>query len=376
MQRSGFATLRLHYGSAPPWLFSRMVSLGGGVMEVLVDEYGRHAVLSRLADTFFFQSLSNALGFDWNSSGSTTVLCGVLQQVFEKQNLGIKVAGGKGSKSRQTQEDLEKIGDGFSIGEKKVLEIKHASRMTAKVDTAAIQADYQLYHHCMIVSEEGDWTVVQQGMNPEIKAARRYHWLCSDVDGFAEKPGHVIVGDKVHDSVLDLTATESKACRRIVTDLAAEKTDRIRRLFDSITLAEQRTLQDWDRKTGDYRIPKRMDWNAVERAYELQPENFERVLSIEGMGPATVRGLALIAQLVYGEPPSWKDPVKYSFAFGGKDGVPYPVDRKCYDEAISALENAVRQAKLGKKDELDALKRLNITKDRTYRALAVSQSSS
>lgn len=357
MQRSGLATLRLHYGNAPPWLFGRMVSLGKNIMEMLVDNYGQHGVLERISNTFFFQSLSNVLGFDWNSSGTTTVLCGVLQQVFDERELGLRVVGGKGKKSRQTQENLIKVGDTYSFNEKKVDELRYSSRMTAKVDNTAIQANYQLYHHCMFVSEKGDWAVVQQGMNPENKMARRYHWLSSTVEDFVEEPHESIVCDIMHGKVLDLTAVDSRECKKTIVDLVKEKPDHTKNLFKSFTETGQKTLLEFD-KPNEYKTPRRMDWNAVERAYELQPENFEGLLAIKGVGPATIRGLALISELIYSSEPSWRDPVKYSFAFGGKDGVPFPVNRESYDKAIAMLEDTVKQSKLGQKEKLDALKRL------------------
>jgi hypothetical protein len=338
-----------------------MVSLGKSIMEVMVDSYGQEGVLERVSDTFFFQSLSNVLGFDWNSSGTTTVLCGVLQQVFDERELGLKVVGGKGGRSRKTQTDLICVGDSFSFSENKIRGLQYASRMAAKVDSAAVQAGYQLYHHCMFVSEKGDWTVVQQGMNQESRMARRYHWLGMRVEDFVEEPHESIVCDMRHDRVLDLTALESNDFRKTIADVACEKPEHTRNLFMSLARTEQRTLSDWDKQAAEYTIPRRMDWNAVERAYELQPENFEGLLSIEGVGPATVRGLALISQLVYGSQPSWKDPVRYSFAFGGKDGVPYPVNRESYDKAITVLEDAVRQSRLGQTERMEALRRLDKT---------------
>lgn len=358
MQRSGFATLRLHYGSAPPWLYNRMVSLGEGIMQVLADEYGQRGVLERLSNTFFFQSLSNVLGFDWNSSGTTTVLCGVLQKVFEERELGLRVVGGKGRRSRQTQDELAGLEEKLQLGLEDVQKLRYSSRITAKVDSSAVQAGYQLYHHCMFVSREGEWTVIQQGMNPGNRMARRYHWLGSSITDYIEEPHEAIVCDMRHEKVLDLTSSESRGCRKTVVDLVREKPARVERLFNSLKNVEQKTLLEYE-SAREYSIPRRMDWNAVERAYRLQPENFEGLLSMDGIGPATVRGLALISELVYGNEPSWKDPVKYSFAFGGKDGIPFPVDRESYDRAITVLEDAVDKAKLGHGEKLDALRRLN-----------------
>jgi hypothetical protein len=296
------------------------------------------------------------LGFDWNSSGTTTVLCGVLQQVFAEKELGLKVAGGKGSKSRQTQEELAKFGDEFSLTEKKIETLRYSSRMTAKVDNTAIQAGYQLYHHCMFVSEKGDWSVVQQGMNSDTKMARRYHWLSESFADYVEEPHKGIVCDARHEKVLDLTSKDSGGCKKTIVEVAKENPSQTRRLFDSLS-CRQKTLSNWKREC-EYQIPRRMDWNAVERMYNLQPENFEGLLAVEGVGPATLRGLALISQLVYGSEPSWKDPVKYSFAFGGKDGVPFPVKRQEYDQAIQILEEAVKQSKLGNFEKISAIKRL------------------
>lgn len=357
MQRSGFATLRLHYGSAPPWLYNRMVSLGKNIMEVLVDNYGQRGVLERISNTFFFQSLSNVLGFDWNSSGTTTVLCGVLQQVFRERELGLRVVGGKGSKSRQTQGDLASLGSELPIGEDRIRELRYSSRITAKVDSTAIQAGYQLYHHCMFVSGDGEWTVVQQGMNPGNRMARRYHWLGSSITDYVEEPHEAIVCDVRHDRVLDLTSSGSGECRKAMLDVAREGSGRALRLFESAKAIGPKTLLDCGGCQG-YSVPRRMDWSAVERAYQLQPENFEGLLAVEGLGPATVRGLALIAELVYGSEPSWKDPVKYSFAFGGKDGVPFPVDRRSYDEAIVTLEDAVKKSNAVGRVKAEALRRL------------------
>ncbi|MBM3309001.1 MAG: DUF763 domain-containing protein, partial [Candidatus Altiarchaeales archaeon] len=270
---------------------------------------------------------------------------------------GLKVVGGKGSKSRQTQEELVKVGDEYSFSEKRIEDLRYSSRMTAKVDNTAIQAGYQLYHHCMFVSEKGGWAVVQQGMNAENKMARRYHWLSENVVDFVEEPHQAIVCDARHEKVLDLTSKQSGECKKTIVELAKESPQQTRRLFDYLS-SKQKTLSSWDQEC-EYRIPRRMDWNAVERAYNLQPQNFEGLLSVEGVGPATVRGLALISQLIYGQEPSWKDPVKYSFAFGGKDGVPFPVKRREYDQAIEILKDAVRQSKLGDFEKIKAIKRLS-----------------
>ena len=357
--KTGTAELYLHGGKAPPWLFSRMTRLGSSMMTVMVDEYGRDEVLRRLSNPFFFQSLSNVLGFDWNSSGTTTVLCGVLQTIFKSEDLGVAVVGGKGNSAHRFKEELITTADRFSLSEKNLYELRYASKISAKVDTSMIQAGYPLYHHSLFVTEDAKWAVVQQGMNSETRLARRYHWLSNDVKDFVEEPHEGIVGDVVHDNVLDLTSKDSRGTRDAITDIARESPVKTKEAFDSIVKEEQRTLKNWDATPLSYAVPKRMNWSAVEDAYELQPRNFEGMLNIEGIGPATVRGLTLIADLIYGEEPSWRDPVRYSFCVGGKDGVPYPIDRKHYDETIETLKNAVENARIGKKDQLGAIKRLS-----------------
>lgn len=357
--RTGTAELYLHGGKAPPWLFGRMVKLGSGVMTVLVDEFGQDEVLHRLSDPFFFQGLSNVLGFDWNSSGTTTVLCGVLQTVFREQNLGISVVGGKGNKKARFKEELEITADRFSLNQRDLDRLEYASKISAKVDTAMIQAGYPLYHHSLFITEDAKWAVVQQGMNKDTRLARRYHWLSDDVKSFVEEPHEAIVGDRRHERVLDLTSKDSRGARGVMTDLVKDTPQKLKSNFDSIAKEEQRTLVNFDKPAARYECPRRMNWAVVEKAYEMRPRKFEGLLEIEGVGPATVRALALISELVYGEEPSWKDPVKYSFAVGGKDGVPYPINRQHYDQVIEVMDNAIKDAKLGEKDKLHAIRRLN-----------------
>jgi len=365
LRRSGTADLRLHGGYAPQWLTSRMIRLARAIFTIMVEEFSISDILARLSDPFFFQACSNVLGFDWDSSGSTTVTCGVLKNVFCESNLGIKAAGGKGARSREA---LKQIGvEGFKLGlsAENVESLRYSSRMSAKVDSAAIQDSYQIYHHMMFFSEGGQWTVVQQGMNADEKTARRYHWLSSRIRSFVEEPHTGIVGEKLHSSVLDMTAKESSESRATCVDLSKENPRRVERLYRSIRHPSQQSLARWvEAKLGHEYVthykatPRRLDWEALRRTYEFQPSNYEQFLAVKGVGPATVRGLALIAELIYGKPPSWRDPVKYSFAFGGKDGVPFPVDRKAMDESISMLRQSIEGSKLGGSEKNFALEKL------------------
>jgi len=365
LKKSGVTDLPLHGGKAPHWLLSRMKNLSSQIFEVIVDEYGTEEVLRRLADPFWFQALSCTLAYDWHSSGTTTVVCGVLKSAIDPEKLGFCVCGGKGKTSKKTLTDIDVFGNKTGLGDQKIESIKHASRMCAKVDNATIQDGYQLYHHSMIVTEEGSWAVIQQGMNPEVGYARRYQWLCG-VKTFVEEPHEGIVCDISHEDVLNLTAKKSEGCRKVSTDLSCEKPEKIKRAYETIEPIRpknQTTLLDFcgkssDNKMPSYRLPKRVNWNALKQAYEIQPKNYEEMIGISGIGPATVRGLALVSELIYGERPSWKDPVKYSFAYGGKDGVPYPVDKRAMDESVNILKNAIRESKVDKMEQIDAIRRL------------------
>jgi len=341
-----------------------MIKLAEGIFTLIIDEFGVKEVLNRLSDPLFFQACSNVLGFDWDSSGSTTVTCYVLRKVFDGKNLGIKVAGGKGEKSKKTPEDLEHIGEEFNISTYKIEQLKYASRMTAKVDNTAIQAGYQIYHHTIFVSEEGDWTVVQQGLNLDSKTARRYHWLSQNLRSFVEEPHSGIFGQKVHEQVLDMTSNKSEENRKTCVDLVNESYKKIQRDYLTLIKPNQtsltgETMFQPKRQHPHYKLlPEKVNWKALRKAYEIKPKNFEELLAVKGIGPTTVRGLALVAELIYGAKASWEDPLKFSFAFGGKDGVPFPVKRKAMDEAVRFLRQILETAEINKKDKLEALKRL------------------
>jgi len=370
MQRTGVAKLPLHYGKAPRWLVVRMQKLAKEIVTIIVDEYGSGEFLKRLSDPFWFQALGCVLGYDWHSSGVTTVVTGVLKQAVVPEEHGVAVCGGKGKVSRQTPLEIERLGEEFGFSDAKIDDLRYASKMSAKVDNTAIQAGYQLYHHAFFVDERGKWTVIQQGMCPQDRTARRYHWLSDIVKNFVMEPHNAIVGEAKREIALDMTAKESEGCRKASVDLACEPPKKVMRLIMSVRPAYQKSLEDWLPQTAqnqwkEYPIdvlsmPANINWKALQQVYEFKPKNYEELLGFKGVGAATVRGLALIAELIYGEKPSWKDPVKYSFAYGGKDGVPYPVDRKAMDESIQTLKRAVEDAKVGDAEKLKALNRLRV----------------
>ncbi len=370
MQRTGIAKLPLHYGKAPRWLVVRMQKLAKEITTIIIDEYGTEDFLKRISDPFWFQALGCVLGYDWHSSGVTTVVTGVLKQAIAPEQHGIAVCGGKGKISLQAPLEIGNVGEKFGFPNDKIETLRYASKMSAKVDNAAIQAGYQLYHHAFFVAEDGKWAVIQQGMCPQDRTARRYHWLSDNARNFVNEPHNAIVGDVKRDIALDMTAKESESCRKTSVDIAKEPPKKIMRLIMSIRPAYQKSLQEWLPKTADtvwkeypidvLSMPRNVNWKALQKVYEFQPSNYEELLGFRGIGPATVRGLALVAELIYGEKPSWKDPVKYSFAYGGKDGVPYPVNRKAMDESIQILKQAIQEAKVGDKDKIQSLHRLRL----------------
>lgn len=368
MPQVGVADLPLHGGTAPRWLFRRMVKLSEGIVEVLVEEFGTSEFLRRVSDPFWFQALSCVLGFDWHSSGTTTVTCGAIKEALKKKDLGLHVAGGKGKTSRRTPSEIESIAEKLEMEDMTKENLVYSSKMSAKVDSAAIQDQHALYHHAFLFTPEGDWAVIQQGLSAERGYARRYHWCSDHVEQFVVEPHDAIIGTKVQ-RALDMTSNVSEGCRRTSLDLVKEDPRKLSNLIKSVRHPNQRTLSRWtgeEEPTLILSMPRNINWETAKRVYEWQPQNYEEFLSIKGVGPATVRALALISELIYGEKASWNDPVKYTFAVGGKDGVPYPVDRRTMDRTTDVLRRGIEEAKLGNRERIAAVRRL---KDSVPRAL-------
>jgi hypothetical protein len=339
--KTGVADLPLHYGSCPKWLFPRMKKLGRALSEMIILEFGKDEFLRRISDPFFFQSFGCILGFDWHSSGVTTTVTGALKEGLGN-DLGVAILGGKGRASRRTPQEIEALENIFSLSASKVEELKHASRLAAKVDNNCIQAGFILYHHSFFVSEDGKWAIVQQGMSSETRYARRYHWLSEKVKSFVVEP-HLAICCDVKGRALNMVAEESESCRKASVDLAKENPESFKKY---LLLDEKHEI---DLK----------NFKGLMNAYEFQPKNYEELVAVKGLGAKSIRALALISKLVYGTEPSWRDPVKFSFCLGGKDGIPYPVDRKTYDKSIEILKTAVENARLGNREKIEAIKRLN-----------------
>ena len=356
--RTGITNLPLHGGKAPPWLFKRMSLLAREMTIAIVAEFGPHEMLRRLSDPVWFQALGCVLGYDWHSSGVTTVVCGALKDGLRnvQSELGFFVAGGKGRTSRQTPAEIEGSGRLLNVDPSRLV---YASRMSAKVDSSALQDGYQLYHHVFFYTADGSWTVVQQGMNGENRYARRYHWLGDSVADFTCEP-HSGICAQTTGRTLNLVATESGQARDTIAHIAREERP------DSVlgTLKKLKTLDLPSRHQVELADihPDRMA-KIFLSTYERQPENFEKLLGMEGVGAKTLRALSLVSELVYEVPVSFRDPARYSFAHGGKDGYPYPVDRKTYDRSIALLHHALDKAKVGDSEKLAAFKRLrNVAK--------------
>ncbi len=338
--------LPLHSGRVPYWLFERMKRLAEPIIRVIILEYGEMEFFRRISNPIFFQSLSNVLGFDWNSSGSTTILTAVLKSVLNNEDFEIRVAGGKGSSALKTPDEIVNYAKDLNIDADRLVKF---SRLAAKADNAALIDNYNIYHHVVIFSRRY-FTVIQQGMNENVKLARRYHWdVYTDIPKL-EDVHSGIISERFEKEVVNMVSRLSRDAKDLCLDLIRDNSFRrdYRRLLSIVKF-----------RKGIY-IPKRIDWKAIERAYNLQPERFEDLLLIRGIGRETIRALALIADLIYNVEYDKQDPAKYCFAVGGKDGVPFPIRKQTYDEVIRFMSDVVKQAELNveKKLILQRLQRL------------------
>lgn len=402
--RTGSATAPLHGGRCPPWLFKRMKPLARAIAVHLVEHAGREELLRRLSDPVWFHAFGCVLGFDWNSSGVTTTVCGALKEGLApaSKELGIYVCGGKGGTSRKTPKEIAEVCEATGQDADTLAD---ASRMSAKVDSACVQDGFELYHHVFLFTEDGDWAVVQQGLRDEDKLARRYHWLGNDVDlaslrmvlgpprkpieeptlfDFDEKPEEPPTASrKTKTAVKEATPTKSfisdphaavssegSGKSPVLNLVASEASGNRNESLNAARLPPRELLDHLTHIHSDkLALPRRhdvrvrdIDWSRIERiqlkTYEQMPETFESLVAFPGVGAKTLRALSLVAELIYEEPASFRDPARFSFAHGGKDGHPYPVNRTVYDEVIHHLGETVNKAKLSQVESADAMKRL------------------
>lgn len=348
--RTGTADLPLHGGRAPRWLFERMTLLAREMALAILSEEGVVGLMRRLADPVWFQAFGCVLGFDWHSSGLTTTACGALKEGLRDLSgeTRLYVAGGKGKTSRKTPQEIESAC--WTTGQDPE-PLTRASRLSAKVDSAAVQDGFQVYHHSFFFSVDGSWAVVQQGMNEATGMARRYHWL--PPERFDHDPHAAIAGVPTQ-QVLNLVASEGEANRQVAVTLARESPTK---LIGELTQMRSVAMPRHHEVRLSDLHPERLG-RVLLSTYERQPEDYTALLAVPGVGAKALRALALVAELTYGEPASVRDPVSYSFAHGGKDGTPYPVDGSTYDATIESLRRAVNDARAGHSEKSAALKRL------------------
>ncbi len=399
IKRTGHADLPLHYGTVPKWLADRMRDLGTEIVEALLIEYGRKEVLVRLSDPLWFQSLGAVLGMDWHSSGITTSVMYALKRGINARarDFGLYICGGRGKYSRRTPEELLMLAGQTGLpGD----DLVRASKLSAKIDNTAVQDGFQLYQHNFILSVEGDWSVVQQGMNPESKMARRYHWCSEGLRSFVEEPHSGITGEN-QGEILNLTDAKASPTRSSILELSHEKPDMVLRELGDIqrlgnpnakkekdlqldlfaeenAMTKSRAEEEWERQivlddgsrncimpTHHEVLPEDVNLKrlggVLAASYATKPENFESLLLTPGLGPRTLQSLTLVSEVIHGTPSRFRDPARFSFAHGGKDGHPFPVPTKIYDESIRILGESIEKSKLGYKDKSDCLRRLHAT---------------
>ena len=396
IKRSGYADLPLHTGTVPKWLADRMMRLGTLIIEALVLKYGKKEVLIRLSDPLWFQSLGAVLGMDWHSSGITTSVMYALKRGLNRRakELGIVVCGGRGKYSRRTPEELQILADMTGMDGNKLI---NCSRLAAKVDGTALQDGFQLYQHNFILSDQGDWTVVQQGMNINEKKARRYHWSSEKLKSFVENPHTGVTGEN-QGLILNLTDINASSTRSKILTLTQENPDRIIREVKKMGGSESLQLELFDDAEKNKNPPSKQsnlsnEWQKTQilikndrnlvmpshheiraedvdlkrlgavlaTAYESENTDFESLLLTPGLGPRTLQSLTLVSEVIYGTPSRFTDPARFSFAHGGKDGHPFPVTTKIYDESIRILGESIEQSKMGYSEKSECLYRLEKT---------------
>ena len=364
----------LDWGVCPHWLFERMKRLARAISLVIIEEFGIEEFLKRISDVVWLQSFGNVLGWDWNSSGLGIVTLAALKEGMRglETETGVFVCGGK-RVSRKTPQEIERWGEFLGLSGEKINKLIYASKMAAKVDSALLQDGFKLYAHNFIFSKNGQWTVVQQGLNPDIQKARRYHWLSSCLQDFVETPHTgIISGARV--TPLNLTARESRENKKISRELVVEEPKTFLRDIKLIseksnTLIRQKRISGfteielYDREFHWHPVLKeKFDLKrlkkTIEKAHFLKPENFENLLMTEGVGPKTIRALSLVSELIYGARPSYEDPARYSFSHGGKDGTPYFPRPREMDATIEILEKGIKKAKISSREKIEAQRRL------------------
>lgn len=350
MKRAGTADLALMGGSIPSWLFERMTKLSLPIVESIIAEYGHQGFLQRLSDPFWFQSFGSVIGMDWNSSGVTTAVMAALKKSLNphSKTLGIYVCGGKGKDSLQTPNQLIEVGNQTGLDGN---ELAKCSKLSAKVDNTAIQDGFQIYMHNFVVSNKGDWTVIQQGMQTNTSKARRYHWNSGSFDSFTQEPHTAICGDN-QGEILNLVDKMALPTQQGILAIMQENPEKILKEIPHMTLPTHHGVKE---KDVDLKRLGSILWLAQEN----ETKKFDDLLLLNGLGPRTLQSLTLVSEVIHGTASRFTDPARFSFAHGGKGGKPFPIPVKVYDEVIETLKNSVDKAKIGENDKQEAIKKLH-----------------
>lgn len=375
--KRGTINLPLHGGHAPSYLIKLMTELSSIISKIIIQEKGTKEFFKKISDPLWFQAFGCVLGFDWHSSGLTTVVTGVLKKALSNEFHKISITGGKGKNALLPKSEIPKLAEeNYNLSTQKIDKLVYASKMAAKVDNSAIQDGYNLYHHVFLFDEYSNWTIIQQGLNNQYKMARRYHWISDNLKSYIIEPHAGIISSKKLPNVLDMTSKESEENRKTCVDLSKSGSKEIKSsVLQIVDKSDQSRLDSWIRSEKvvkdvgksnhkseiyeEYEMPRYLDWRIFDRIYDVNPQSYEQLIEIKGVGPGSIRALSLISQLLYGNKASWRDPVKFNYAHGGKDGVPYPIARKTYDKSISYLSEVIKGSELDRKKRLNALKRLS-----------------
>jgi uncharacterized protein len=377
--KRGTVNLPLHHGQAPSYLVKRMIKLSSAISTIIIEENGSKEFFKRISDPLWFQAFGCVLGFDWHSSGLTTVVTGVLKQSLNSEQHRITISGGKGKNSTKPRYEIKTLAEkNYNLSTSKINHLLYASKMSAKIDNSAIQDGFNLYHHMIFFDEDGNWTIIQQGLNQKYKLARRYHWISDNLINYIIEPHKGIIGQERIPLCLNMTSKEAEENRKSCVDLVKEGSNSIQSYIYKIM--ETNTFEKLDKwislntlhsddnnfveqgysRIEKYEMPRKINWNTMDELYDISPKNYEHLISQNGVGPSTVRALALISEIIFGNRASWSDPVKYNYAHGGKDGVPYPIARNTYDNSIKYLSEAINGSEIEKIEKISSLKRLSI----------------
>jgi uncharacterized protein len=377
--KRGTVNLPLHHGQAPSYLVKRMIKLSSAISTIIIEENGSKEFFKRISDPLWFQAFGCVLGFDWHSSGLTTVVTGVLKQSLNSEQHRITISGGKGKNSTKPRYEIKTLAEkNYNLSTSKINHLLYASKMSAKIDNSAIQDGFNLYHHMIFFDEDGNWTIIQQGLNEKYKLARRYHWISDNLINYIIEPHKGIIGHERIPLCLNMTSKEAEENRKSCVDLVKEGSNSIQSYIYKIM--ETNTFEKLDKwislnrlhsdgnnfveqrysQIEKYEMPRKINWKTMDELYDISPTNYEHLISQNGVGPSTVRALALISEIIYGNRASWSDPVKYNYAHGGKDGVPYPIARNTYDNSIKYLSEAINGSEIEKIEKISSLKRLSM----------------